>query len=113
MPWTSSHTSSSVSAGKDSGKGFEVRAGAVGDHLRQRGLAGSGRSPQDDGRKEAVGLDGAAQEFPGSDYMLLPDILLQGARAHTGGKRCLAAHLLLHGMVKEVWHGRDYKAFRL
>jgi hypothetical protein len=34
--------------------------------------------------------------------MLLADILVQRARAHAGGQRCLLFHTLLHGMVEKV-----------
>jgi len=42
-------------------------AGLVSDDHRQGGLAGAGRFPQEDGWKEAVGFDGAAQQLAGGE----------------------------------------------
>ena len=77
----------------------------VGDDLRQGGLAGAGRAPEDDGREQPVGLDGAAQELARADDVLLADVLVQGARAHAGGQRGFGFHAFLHGVVEEVGHG--------
>ena len=92
-------------AGQHRRKGLEMGLGLVGDDLGQGGLAGAGRPPQDDGREQPVGLDGAPQQLAGADDLLLPDELVQRARAHAGGQRGLGIHAFLHGMVEEVGHG--------
>ena len=76
--------------------------GLVGDDHGQRGLAGTGRPPQDDGREKPVGFDGAAQELARPDDVLLADELVQRARAHPGGQGRLAFHAFLHGMGEEI-----------
>ena len=78
--------------------------GGVGDDLRQGGLAGSGRSPQDDGGEQPVGFDGAAQQFALADDVFLADILIQRARAHPRGERRFAFHAFLHGVVEKIGH---------
>jgi len=76
--------------------------GRVGDDHRQRGLACARRPPQDDRREQPVGLDGAPQQFALPQDVLLPDELLQPARAHARRQRRLALHALLHGVVEKV-----------
>ena len=61
----------------------------VGDDLRQRRLAGAGR-PVEDEAAQLVGLDGAAQQPPRPDDVLLADVLVQRARAHARGQRRVA-----------------------
>ena len=53
--------------------------GLVGDHHRQGGLAGARRAPQDDGREQPVGLDGAAQQLTRAQDVLLPNVLIKRA----------------------------------
>ena len=88
-------------AGEHGVDGDEVGAGGVGDDARQGGLAGAGRAVEDD-RAELVGLDGAAQEPPGPDDVLLADELVEGARAHARGQRRLALDQFLAAGVKQV-----------
>ncbi len=81
---------------------------AVGDDLRQGGLAGAGRPPQQNGREEFVGFDGAAQQLALAHDVFLADELLQRARAHARRQRRFGLHTLLHGVVEKVGHEGDY-----
>ena len=76
--------------------------GLVGDHHRQGGLARAWRSPQDDGGKQLVNLNRPAQQFARSQDVLLPDVLVQGARAHARRQRRFGFHPVLHGVGKKV-----------
>ena len=67
----------------------EVALGLPGHDACQGRLAGAGRTPQDDGR-QLVGLDTLAQNTTGSDDVLLPNEIVEGARSHPGGQRRLA-----------------------
>jgi hypothetical protein len=58
-----------------------VALGGVSDDHGQGGLARAGRAPQDDGGKQPVGFDGAAQELAGAEDVFLADVLVQVARA--------------------------------
>jgi hypothetical protein len=58
----------------------------VGDHARQRGLAGARRTPEDD-RLEQVALDGFAQRLAWREDLLLPDDLVECARTHAFRER--------------------------
>jgi len=73
---------------------------AVGNDLRQGGFASAGRPPQDDGREELVGFDGAPQQLALTDDMLLADEFLQCARTHTSRQRRFVFHTFLHGVVE-------------
>jgi len=42
--------------------------------------------PQDDGREEFVGYDGAPQQLARADYMFIADLLVQAAGTLTIGK---------------------------
>src|SRR6185503_16941229 len=77
---------------EDGRDGDKVTLGGIRDHLDEGGLAGTGRSPQDDRRKETIRLDGAAQELSLTNDVFLPNILIQGARAHTSRKRSFLLH---------------------
>jgi len=79
--------------------------GVVRDDVRQGGLAGAGRPPQDD-RRELVGLDGAAEQAPRPDDVLLPDEFIQRLGAHPHGQRRVAKLALFAGVIKEIGHGR-------
>ena len=74
--------------------------GLVGDHHRQGGLARAGRPPQDDGREQPVGFDGAAQQLARPEDILLPDVLVQRARAHARRQRGFVFHAVLMAWVK-------------
>ncbi len=92
----------------DAAQAFEFRLGHFGDDLREGGFAGAGRAGEDDGR-EAVGFDGAAEEFAGREDVLLADEFLERARPHAGGEGrggggrldgfgfCVAAEQVFHG----------------
>ena len=51
------------------------------DQLRERGLADAGRPPQDDAKCSSIPLDLPAQRFARPEDMLLPDEILESARA--------------------------------
>ncbi len=89
-----------------------MAAGLVGDDHRQCGFTGAGRTSQDDGRKQTIGFYGAAQQFAWPQDLLLPDKLIQGARAHPGGERRFGSHPVMHGVGEEV-HGPYYGAMVL
>jgi len=72
--------------------------------LRQCGLAGAGRTPQNDERKKFIGFDGAAQEFAFADNVLLTDLFIQLAWPHACGKRSFGFHIFLHDVTKEIRH---------
>ncbi len=59
-------------------------------------------APQDDGREQAVSLDGTPQQASLSDDVLLANEFVQSARPHPRCQRGFAFNLLLCGMVKEV-----------
>ena len=63
---------------------------------RQRRLARA-RRPEEDDRRNAVRLDGAAQQLARPEDVLLPGILLQRARAHPLGERGIRAGLARRG----------------
>jgi len=63
-----------------------VRLGHVGDDAREGGLAGTGRTPQDD-RLEQVALDRFAQRPAGREDVILADDLVQCPRADPIGER--------------------------
>ena len=87
------------------GEGLEMRLGLVGDDGGEGGFARARRPPQDDGGEQAVGFNGAAQEFARPDDVLLPDELVQGAGAHPGGERGFGLHFFLHGVGEQVHVG--------
>ena len=62
------------------------RLGHVGDDLGERGLAGAGRPPEDQGTG-IVAFDLYAQRLARADQMFLADILVERARAHAIGER--------------------------
>ena len=66
--------------------GDEVRVRHLGDHPRERRLAGAGRSPEDD-RLQQVALDRFAQRLAGREDVVLADDLVERARAHALGER--------------------------
>ena len=77
-------------AGRDGGDGLEVGLRERGDDAGEGGLAGAGRAPEDH-RGELVGVDGAAQDAPLADEVLLADELVEGARPHARGERGVSA----------------------
>ena len=64
-----------------------MRVGGVGDHLGDGRFTRARRTVEDDGAKQAVCLDGAAQERVFADDVILPDDLIKRLRTHAGGKR--------------------------
>ena len=93
---------------QDRRDGLEVGPGVRGDHLGQRGLAGAGRAKEDDRRKQAVGFDRPPQQPPRPDDMLLPDELIQRARAHARRQRRFVFHPVIHRVGEEI-----HKSIRL
>ncbi len=56
------------------------------DQRRDRGLAGAGRTPQEQ-RERLVGVDDLPQRRPGGQQVLLADELVERARPHAHGER--------------------------
>ena len=73
----------------DSAEAFEAGLGRAGDHLSQRGFSRSGWAVEKKGRN-AVCLDRAAEHLPRAKNVILPTILLEGARTHSRGKGGIA-----------------------
>ena len=69
-------------------------------------FAGSGRPPKNYGGY-AVGLYAAAQDGIGTDYVLLPDKLIERAGAHSGGQRRVPVELLPSAVLEEC-HATQY-----
>jgi hypothetical protein len=79
----------------------KLRACAARDHARERRLAGSGRPPQDQ-RRQPIALDELAQRLTARKQRLLPDDLVDAARAHAlGERRGVAAERTAAGGVSE------------
>ncbi len=91
---------------QDRRDGFEMTLGAVGDDLSEGGLAGTRRTPQDDGGEKAVRLDCAPQQLARADYVFLSDVLGKGPRPHAGCKRRFALQAFLHRVIKQIIHNR-------
>jgi len=64
----------------------ELRLGTLGDHHRQRGLAGPGWAMEDQAA-EPVGRKHAGEQLAGTKEVLLPDELLQRPRPHPRRQR--------------------------
>ena len=75
-----------LDAGKHRAERDEPRLRGVGNDACQRGLAGAGRAPQDDGLQE-IALDGLAQRLPGRKELFLADELVEGPGPHPLGQR--------------------------
>ena len=80
----------------------KVRACAVGNYIGKRGFSAAGRAPQQNGREEAVGFNGAPQQAAFADYFCVANELRHRARAHARSQRCLAAQTLLQPMLKQI-----------
>ena len=72
--------------GEHGGELDELRLGHAGDDLRQRGLAGARRSPEDE-RTGVVALDLRAQGLAGTDQLFLPGKFFERARTHAVRQR--------------------------
>ncbi len=86
--------------------------GQVGDDHGQGRLAGAGGTPEEDGRKQAVGFDCPPQQLAGTDDVLLTEELFQRARAHTGGEGSFVSHPVVHGVGEEVQSGSAPKSIK-
>jgi len=52
-----------------------VTSGASSDNLRHSGFASAGSTPQDDGREEFFGFNGAQQQLARADGIFITDLL--------------------------------------
>ena len=75
-----------LDAGEHGGELDELGLGHARDDLRQRGLAGAGRPPEDE-RADVVALDLGAQRLARADQVLLADVFIERARTHAVGER--------------------------
>ena len=83
------------------GQLHETPPGDLGDDVGERRLAGSRRPPQDEGhRRVVVGQLAERRAVPGQ--VLLPDDLVQGARAHPHRERRGGRRGLLLGFVEQA-----------
>ena len=60
--------------------------GKILDHLRESGLAGARRAVEDE-RRQPIGEQHPSEQFPFAEELLLANELVDGLRAHSGGKR--------------------------
>ncbi len=74
-----------LDAGEHGGELNELGLGHVGDDLRQRSLAGAGRSPENEG-SDVVALNLRPQRLARTDQVLLADKFIQRARTHAVGE---------------------------
>ena len=90
---------------------------SAGEEAGQAGLAGPGRAPQQQ-RREVAARDPAPERPALADEVLLPDELLEIARAHPRGKRLALGRWLEEGLGSCAgrpsggWHGPDGSALR-
>src|SRR6185369_1926396 len=75
-----------LDAGEHGGEFDKLSLGKARDDLRQRGFAGAGRPPEDEGAN-IVALNLRAQRLAGADKMLLPDEFIERARTHAVSQR--------------------------
>src|SRR5579863_1853785 len=78
-----------LDAGQHSRELDELSFGHARNDLRQRGLAGSRRSPEDEGAR-IVALDLNAERFAGSDQMLLAHKFIKRPGTHAVSERTVA-----------------------
>ena len=71
------------------------------DEAGDRGLAGAGRTPDDD-RREPVGLDEHPQRLPRPEQVLLADDLVERPRPQPRRERRLPRQPLLHRRSKQI-----------
>ena len=88
-------------AGRHRRELLERRLGRAGHDAGERRLAGS-RGAVEDHRRHAVALDGLAEERVGSEQGRLSDHLVQGRRAHAGGKGARRAEPVLHEAREQI-----------
>ena len=84
-------------AGHDRRHAAEVGADLGREEPGEAGLAGPGRSPQEE-RREVAASDAPAQRTALADEVLLPDELGQVARSHPGGQRLPLGRWLEEGL---------------
>ncbi len=75
-----------LDAAQHRGEFNETGLRSLGDDLGQRGLADSGRAPQNHGSR-IVALDFYAQGHAGTEQLLLANVLIQRAGTHAFGER--------------------------
>src|SRR5687767_12860953 len=76
----------------------ECGAGTFCNDAGECGLAGTGRSPEDDAA-DLVFLDQLTQRLAGSEQVILADIVVERARAHARGKRAAMGFRRYFGFV--------------
>ena len=91
---------------------LEVRARQAADHERQRRLARAGRPPEDQ-RAQLVLLDRAAQRPAGPEDLLLAEDLVERARAHALGERCVGPRLVAGARACAPGRARRRRASRV
>ena len=69
-------------------KTFKLTFSSIGDDLRKRSFTGAGRAIKDQ-RLNTIGLNGAPQQHPGFEDVLLPCVFFESARTHSGCERRL------------------------
>ena len=94
-----------LDAGEHGAERHEVRLRDVGDHARERRLAGAWRSPEDD-RLQQVALDRLAQRLAWREDVVLPDDLVERARAHAFGERRAGAAVGQAGLKTRLYERR-------
>src|SRR5882757_9737407 len=85
----------------------EFGVGHLGDDIRQRSFAPSGRTGNYQ-RRQPIGFDGATQEFPTRQNMFLSDKFIEGTRMHarcegSGGTDALPVFSLAFGEQIVHW----------
>ena len=98
-----------LDAAQDAAEGYELALRGRGDDARQGGLAGSGRSPQDD-RSERVRLDLAPKGLARAQESLLSDELVERAGPHALGQRSLPPRFVPSPLVEQAHRGDPFRA---
>ena len=97
-----------LDAGEHGGELDKLRLGEARDDLRQRGLAGAGRPPEDE-RADIVALNLRAQRFARADQVLLADKFIERARTHAVGQRAGAVAGVI--AARDGWEQTHEPAF--
>ncbi len=93
--------------GLDPAQPLEMALGGIGDDGGQGGLPGAGRAEKDH-RLDAIRLNQAAEQAPGSQQVLLPDDVVEVSRAHPRGEGGLRARTRLWRLLEDfVGHARS------
>jgi hypothetical protein len=95
------HLADVLHAGGDRRERLERLARRTGDEPGDRGLARARRSPQHH-RRQPVGLDEHSQGPSRAEEVPLPDHLVEGAGAQSGGQRCASLEALGDRSAEQV-----------